>query len=180
MALIKCKECGHQISTAATACPSCGAKPPPKTKFSTWLIGGLGALVMVSCIISQDAARKNQPPPPPPQTAEQRAETEKRNQQIRFAVAGANVIKKSMRNPDSFKLDSVFLIDGQTAICYEYRAQNGFGGVNAAKAIFDINNSQFKSSEPYSDAFVRAWNKSCAGKSSNELVGVVTRLMTQQ
>lgn len=27
MALVKCKECGTEISTAATACPKCGAKP---------------------------------------------------------------------------------------------------------------------------------------------------------
>lgn len=27
MALIKCRECGHQVSTTAEACPSCGAKP---------------------------------------------------------------------------------------------------------------------------------------------------------
>jgi hypothetical protein len=177
MALIKCKECGQQISSDAKACPSCGKPTPPKTKLSTWLIGGLGALVMVSCIISQDTARKNQPPPPPPpETAEQKVEREKRGQDVRFAVAGANMLKKSMRNPDSFKLDSVFMIDGQTALCYEYRAQNGFGGVNAAKAVIDINNNQIKTSEPYSDAFVRAWNKVCAGKSSRDLSAAVKRL----
>jgi hypothetical protein len=27
MALTKCRECGHQVSTQAAACPSCGAKP---------------------------------------------------------------------------------------------------------------------------------------------------------
>lgn len=45
MALIKCRECGHQVSTEASACPNCGApikKPvqslPPqkKTKVSIW------------------------------------------------------------------------------------------------------------------------------------------------
>ena len=29
MALVKCRECGHQISTEAVACPSCGAPPKP-------------------------------------------------------------------------------------------------------------------------------------------------------
>jgi hypothetical protein len=177
MALIKCKECGKEISAQAKACPSCGAPPPPRTKLSTWLIGGIGAFIMVSCIISQDTARKNQPPPPPPETAEQKSARERRDQEVRFAVAGANMLKKSMRNPDSFKLDSVFMIDGQTALCYEYRAQNGFGGVNAAKAVVDVNNNQIKTSEPYTDAFVRLWNKSCAGKSSRELGPVVKAMM---
>ncbi len=29
MALVKCDECGHGVSTKAAACPNCGA-PPPK------------------------------------------------------------------------------------------------------------------------------------------------------
>lgn len=29
MALVACHECGHNISTTAKACPSCGAAPPP-------------------------------------------------------------------------------------------------------------------------------------------------------
>lgn len=32
MAIIKCHECGGDVSTEATACPKCGAKPPVKAK----------------------------------------------------------------------------------------------------------------------------------------------------
>ena len=32
MALIKCPECGHQVSDKAEACPSCGFKPTSKDK----------------------------------------------------------------------------------------------------------------------------------------------------
>ena len=38
-----------------------------------------------------------------------------------------------MRDPDSFKLSSVIIMD-KGAVCYEYRAHNGFGGVNVACA----------------------------------------------
>jgi RNA polymerase subunit RPABC4/transcription elongation factor Spt4 len=41
MALIKCKECGEQVSTKAKTCPSCGAKPPKKTSAFTWFVLGL-------------------------------------------------------------------------------------------------------------------------------------------
>lgn len=37
MALVKCKECGEQISTSAKSCPKCGAKPPRKTSLFTWI-----------------------------------------------------------------------------------------------------------------------------------------------
>lgn len=36
MALIKCRECGRDVSTEAVACPGCGAKPKPMPKPSYW------------------------------------------------------------------------------------------------------------------------------------------------
>lgn len=38
MALVKCKECGEDVSTKAKACPKCGAKAPKKTSLFTWLV----------------------------------------------------------------------------------------------------------------------------------------------
>jgi RNA polymerase subunit RPABC4/transcription elongation factor Spt4 len=38
MALVKCKECGVQVSTKAQNCPNCGAKAPKKTSLFTWLV----------------------------------------------------------------------------------------------------------------------------------------------
>jgi hypothetical protein len=37
MAMTKCHECKKDISTTATACPHCGAKPKPKTSGCAWL-----------------------------------------------------------------------------------------------------------------------------------------------
>ena len=36
MAVIKCKECGGQVSTKAKACPSCGTVPRKKTSIVIW------------------------------------------------------------------------------------------------------------------------------------------------
>lgn len=38
MALIKCKECGEQISSKAKSCPKCGVTLPRKTSILTWLV----------------------------------------------------------------------------------------------------------------------------------------------
>jgi len=38
MALVRCKECGEDISTKAQACPKCGAKAPKKTSLFTWFV----------------------------------------------------------------------------------------------------------------------------------------------
>jgi hypothetical protein len=45
MALIKCKECGKEISSAAAACPNCG-KPIPKTSAAA-----TGCLVVIIVIV---------------------------------------------------------------------------------------------------------------------------------
>lgn len=38
MALLKCRECGAQISKSAKSCPSCGAEAKKKTSLFTWLV----------------------------------------------------------------------------------------------------------------------------------------------
>ena len=38
MALIKCKECGEEISTKAKSCPKCGVVTPKKTSLITWFV----------------------------------------------------------------------------------------------------------------------------------------------
>lgn len=38
MALIKCKECGKEISKKAKSCPHCGAQTPKPTSAVTWLV----------------------------------------------------------------------------------------------------------------------------------------------
>ena len=38
MALVKCKECGHEISKKAEICPNCGAKRKKGTSLATWFV----------------------------------------------------------------------------------------------------------------------------------------------
>jgi hypothetical protein len=44
MALTKCHECGHDVSTQANACPTCGAqaKKPSGTRLGLFLLAVLG------------------------------------------------------------------------------------------------------------------------------------------
>lgn len=52
MALVKCKECGEQVSTKAKTCPNCGAKAPKKTSLVTWFI--LGLIILIVYISNQN------------------------------------------------------------------------------------------------------------------------------
>lgn len=45
MALIKCRECGTQVSTKAKACPSCGAIPRKKMTLLKWVAATFVAIM---------------------------------------------------------------------------------------------------------------------------------------
>lgn len=58
MALKKCRECGHEVSTGAKACPNCGVRYPassigasPGARGCLWLIGGLVLIGMCTSLL---------------------------------------------------------------------------------------------------------------------------------
>jgi hypothetical protein len=52
------------------------------------------------------------------------------------AHAAERGIIKGLRNPDSYKLSTVAANPKTGAICLEYLAQNGFGGMNVGRVAF--------------------------------------------
>ena len=50
MALIKCTECGQEISQKAASCPKCGAPPKKKTSLLTWIITVVAGLWLMGYI----------------------------------------------------------------------------------------------------------------------------------
>ena len=56
------------------------------------------------------------------------------------AIEGAKILHSSMRDPDSFKIGRVWIIQNVKAdaswACYTYYARNGFGGMNAGRAMY--------------------------------------------
>lgn len=60
MALVKCKECGHEISKKADSCPNCGAKPPAKTSAFTWIV--LTVIILFVWIANQEPSTTSKLP----------------------------------------------------------------------------------------------------------------------
>ena len=59
MALKKCKECGHEVSTKADKCPNCGASVKKKGMgCSSWLVILIILVVVVPYIIGKQATEK--------------------------------------------------------------------------------------------------------------------------
>jgi hypothetical protein len=85
------------------------------------------------------------------------------------AAIGAASLKAAVRNPDSLKLEKVLGMDDGT-ICYEYRAQNGFGGLNREFAVLLPGANSLTTS-------TAAWNKHCAHKKGHDVRANVETLM---
>ena len=74
------------------------------------------------------------------------------------AVEGADAIRRAMRNPASFVAAGIVHNPQSGMICYEYRAQNGFGGMNTEYAILK---SDREFIYQVSSGFSKVWNKEC-------------------
>jgi len=104
------------------------------------------------------------PPPPPPETHV--------HMRMRAAAGQAMLLRKSMRDPESFEVVSVLLMPAD-AICYEYRATNGFGGKSVELAVWDG-----KAFHSQSEAgFTRAYNRTCGDKLGTDVTGDVAGIL---
>lgn len=170
MALVACKECNKEISKSAEVCPHCGIKRKKRTSLLTWIVTIFVGMPVLIAIFS-GASTTSSDTPTAPQTPEQIAEQTKRDAAVQRATVGAATLKKSMRNPDSFKLESALVINGTDAVCYTYRAQNGFGGMNAGQAVLSADATQFKTDDM--DGFAKLWNKECGDKSGQDVATAI-------
>jgi len=88
----------------------------------------------------------------------------KDNAVLMLAARGAKTLRDSARNPKAFDLNSALSMkDG--AICYEYRAQNGFGGMNAGYAVLTPKGRLRTSESPDGHTL---WQKESAGKTGTD------------
>jgi hypothetical protein len=67
MALVKCHECGQDVSTQAKACPTCGAqvKKPSGARLALFLLVVLGVFGLIA-LATRDPSVRDQPRQPPP------------------------------------------------------------------------------------------------------------------
>ena len=166
--MVKCRECGKEVSDQAKTCPHCGiANPAPPSRFGTYMKVGLGALVvigMVRCISDQEGRKTNaeserqrvEASKTPEQRAREVAEKAKSEAEFQSVVSRLRALKASSKNPTSFELVDALLMDDGT-VCVVYRGTNSFNAVvTENKAIAR-------------DLRVVDWNRFCAGKSGKEM-----------
>lgn len=151
MALVKCKECGKEISSSVATCPGCGKK---KTNPFSVITALLILFLIVRCSMTDPPAK-----PPDTRTPEQiaAAKAADKADTDRMVAAGMVMqsIKAAMRNPSSVQWSDIRSNDTGSVVCVEYRAQNGFGGMNVEHATYTGKGISTKSKD---------WNKHCTSE----------------
>lgn len=144
MAMIKCHECGNPVSSSAKACPTCGVKPKNNVSRVIWWTFAFvfGVPLVVSSLVGGGATAPSAP----------RAEDTDGLRMVR----AERWLKESMRDPGSFEVDGVGMNPATKYICIQYRARNGFGGMNRENAVL-TDKDQWVSSEK----LVSEWAKHC-------------------
>lgn len=164
MQIVKCRECGKEVSDSAKTCPHCGIKNPAPPRKSARLIGWaviVAAIVGIPmCILSgqelQQAQQTRAAAEQAALTPAQRAAKAEQEQQFQRAVALARSLKAAMKDPSSFELTSAVGMAGD-AFCFEYRAKNSFNATTTEQIAVNSTGKKL------------GWNTACGGKSGRDL-----------
>lgn len=169
MPLVKCAECGREISYSAKACPGCGAKPPkrPMSRSTKALLGLLGVAIVGGIVASHVAEQLEADRLAALSPAERSAVDRNKNAaaaRSALALTAAQAIKKAAKNPASITFSTLRVNDAGTVACAEYRGTNSFNAVVPQFTVF-VNGKG-------STDDAKAWNTHCT-KGMHDLMLVV-------
>jgi len=86
--------------------------------------------------------------------------------QILYAVEGAKTIKSTMKNPNSFKLESMNMMS-PVVVCYVYSSKNESGWQDTGAAVLVANRIKTNDMQ----GFDQQWQEECHGKKGKDLIG---------
>lgn len=117
MALIKCPECGKEISDTIKKCPNCGYHKKAKINKKMFIVGGALVLIALISIIIFMFLTKWKP----------------LTKLEQHAVDCINDYKKMLKNPESLQVHEIRweenkLVENMIFIYVDTSGQNGFGG----------------------------------------------------
>lgn len=116
MALLKCRECGHDVSSQSKSCPNCGAKNH-KSKIG---ILGWALIIIILLFAFGEFSGSNL-------TTSTSSDPE-RDKKFQHDVIILKALKETFNNPSSFELVKAFRLDDGT-LCIKVRGTNAFNAL---------------------------------------------------
>ena len=167
--MVKCRECGAEVSSHAKACPKCGAPPPARPVrfnwpmvFTAFVIAAGFALTVAKCDSDNTRARQAEAA----KTHAERTVDAKKEADFQRAVRLALTAKKGMKNPQSFQLSTAILTDAG-ALCFVYRGTNSFNATVPGYAVLTAANQLAIGS---ADDVRRLWDAHCSMKRGDDML----------
>lgn len=178
MALIKCHECRHEVSSEAGTCPKCGVavdvkKAKGAATASNKFIALLAMIAIFGVIISTNQHKEAAAEAKANQTPEQKVTSAKRDAQLQWAAIGAVQLKDAMKDPTAFELTSLYVTKNGYG-CYEYRAKNSFGAILPSSAVLTPK-GKLLAQERQGAEFAKTWNRECTQPGGDEISSLVNR-----
>lgn len=165
MALIKCKECGKEISDTVKKCPHCGfankevkEKKDNKTNFIRQYIKIIIVIIIVLVVGIIGVVIHNKKDEQDRIQAEIQANTLTDDEKI--GAKAVNILKSNLKNQDSLNVYEIWYRKTQTSaeqVLIDYSAQNGFGGSNRNVAM--VENDKFWGSDSKADNKITKYTK---------------------
>ncbi len=143
MALVKCHECGTEISDEAKTCLRCGAKSRAYNRRQLRKAAKIIFIPPVLLIIILATFLSGSPGGRQPLPLDPVREAEKEEyENMRVAMLCRESVTANLRDPESAKFDAstpaTRLKDGTVILDITLRARNGFGGMTSAEYFCHI------------------------------------------
>lgn len=162
----KCPRCAEVVKADALVCRYCGHEfsvaevRRSREPMGCLKLSGIGIAVLIGLVVFTGVVTDSQSPvdnvtavnhtaTENPADLKQKSDETSRGE---LAFAAGKAIKQSVRNPDSLVIEQASSNNDGSLLCVEYRAQNGFGGMNREFVAFQNGKTHQSSS---------FWNKHC-------------------
>lgn len=155
MSLMKCKECGAEISNTAKSCPSCGAVQKKGRSALKWVFWITTFLVFIA-VFSDDGRNSS--------STQGSSDASEREKEDVWMVKGQEAVRAKLKDGESARFEGVFFHRGQDGMpmtCGKVNSKNSLGAYGGYQRFVSAGREDLTFLEEEVTDFQEVWNRLC-------------------